>query len=299
MQRTKANAFLHKSKLRFALVLCCITQLPCAMADVQQVRYWDWGATPSRDDYEIAVLQAALEASTPHFGDYQLERVVKEFTTQRVRRELLRGEIINVQPGPWRELGDQDASSRPLRIDVDFYKGLLGYRRLFILRSHLNDYRPVPDESSLKNFIIGQVKGWVDVEIYKFNGYRVNDEANLSSLFDMLRVGRFDHLAMSAAEESTLLTAERRREFAAVHGLLIYFSLPMVFYVSPTEPKLAERIEEGMKRISQNGTLNRIFDEHYADLLKKLKAESPVIYRLENPNIPDFAKRLIGHELLP
>lgn len=294
----KAIATVFRCKLQLTLFILLGLLANSLFAEVQRVRYWDWGATPSRDDYEIAVLQAILEATKPEFGDYKLERVLARFTTKRVRRELLRGKFINVQPGPWRNLDDVPPAERPLRIDIDFYKGLLGYRRLFVANKNLAKYQFIPSETELKKLTNGQVKGWIDSDIYLANGYKVNSDANLGNLFEMLRFGRFDYVAMSAAEEATLLTPERAQNFSAVHGLLVYYVFPMVFYVTPTDKTLGERVQRGMEIITGNGQLDKLFNSHYQKLLQQLRAESPIIYRLDNPTISDSAKQLIKQELL-
>ena len=66
-----------------------------------------------------------------------------------------------------------------------------------------------------------------------------------------------------------------------------------MFYVNPDLPKMAERIEQGMQSIISSGKLEAIFDKHYGQITEQLNLDSPRIFVLENPLIPDEFRYLV------
>jgi hypothetical protein len=53
--------------------------------------------------------------------------------------------------------------------------------------------------------------------------------------------------------------------------------------VSPQAPKLAERLREGLKLMQSNGSLNELFEKHFAQRLKRLNLKSRRIILIPNP----------------
>jgi len=166
-----------------------------------------------------------------------------------VRREVNRGVIVNIQAGPWRPLETEidKLSERSLRVEIPLFKGLLGYRQLIIRKADEQLFKHIESAEELKKRVAGQARGWQDVAIYRFNGYKVDDSANLSTLFSMLNSKRFDYFPMSIAEaESALKTdSEYSQGFMIAPNIILYYPLPIIFYVSESQPQLAERLRKG------------------------------------------------------
>lgn len=59
--------------------------------------------------------------------------------------------------------------------------------------------------------------------------------------------------------------------------------LPIYFYVSPTLPELAERLQLGLKEMQNNGSMKNIFDKYFAVRMKKLHLSQRTIIELKNP----------------
>jgi len=255
-----------------------------------EYRYWDWGATPKRDDYQFALLTLALDKTVKDYGPYQLTRVVKSYSTSRLRREINRGEVVNVHAGPWRplETSEDKLPERSLRVGIPILKDLLGYRRLLIRRDDLGRFKGIRHAEELKELTVGQAKGWVDVEIYRHNGYRVNDTPTPASLFDMLAKKRIDYIPISLMDTDTAL--DTRPELAGQLMLLpditIYFPLPIIFYVNIHEPRLAERLEAGLNLARQDGSFERLFKSSFAHELQLIRDGSPRRFMLANPFVP-------------
>jgi hypothetical protein len=253
-------------------------------------RYWDWGATPKRDDYQFALLTLALDKTVRDYGPYQLARVVRSYSTSRLRREINRGDVVNVHAGPWRplETSEDKLAERSLRVNVPIFKDLLGYRKLLIRRDDLARFKDIRQADDLKELVVGQANGWVDVEIYRHNGYRVNDIANPATLFDMLAKKRIDYIPISLMDAETTLAnrPELAGELMLLPDLTIYLPLPVIFYVSIHEPRMAERLEKGLNLARQDGSFERLFRSHFAHELALIREGSPRRFLLANPFVP-------------
>lgn len=253
-------------------------------------RYWDWGATPKRDDYQFALLTLALDKTVKDYGPYQLTRVVRSYSTSRLRREINRGEVVNVHAGPWRplETSEDKLPERSLRVSIPILKDLLGYRRLLIRRDDLARFKGIRQAEELKELTVGQANGWVDVEIYRHNGYRLNDTPTPASLFDMLARKRIDYIPISLMDADTALDIrpELAGQLMLLPDITLYFPLPIIFYVNIHEPRLAERLEAGLNLARQDGSFERLFRSSFAHELQMIREGSARRFVLANPFVP-------------
>lgn len=283
---------------RAALALCCALGLSAARAEPAsapaggplEVRYWDWGATPKRDDYQVALLTLALDKTIKDFGPYQLTRVVRSYSTPRLRREINTGKVVNVHAGPWRplETSEDKLAERSLRVNVSILQDLLGYRRLLVRRDDADRFKSISDAQELKQLVIGQANGWVDVDIYRHNGYPVNDTPNPATLFDMLAKKRFDHIPISLMDVDTVLDKHPQLadRLVLLPDITLFFPLPIIFYVSPQQPQLAQRLEAGLKLAKQDGSFERLFKASFAREFQLLREGSARRIVLANPFVP-------------
>lgn len=255
-----------------------------------EYRYWDWGVTPKRDNYQVQLLRLALEKTRTSHGDFRLVRVKARFSTPRVRRELSRGKIINVQVGPWRKVSQSlDRGPDPaIRIDIPIDKGLWGYRYLIIRRENMAQFAPISKASELKELVAGQVRGWVDINVYRANGFRVEGSSNINNLLAMLNGRRYHYVPMGIVEAPLLLAnqGEKGRELMFAPGLLLHFPLPFVFYLSIHEPELAQRLEQGLRLAQADGSFDRLFLQSFAEELAIIQSFQGVLIHLVNPLLP-------------
>jgi hypothetical protein len=262
---------------------------------VMEYRYWDWGKTPKRDDYQVAVLQKALEKTQHEYGAFNVIRHKELFSTSRSRREVNRGEIVNVSTGPWRPIETEPAklAERSLRVEIPIMSGLLGYRLLIIRKEDEQKFKHITQEDELKKNIAGQARGWKDVDIYRHNGYQVDDIANLTSLFSMLKSKRFDYLPMSIAEAKSALASNKdySQSFVIAQNIIIYYPLPIIFYVSENYPLLAERLNKGMLILEKEGLMDKLFNQFFAADIEQVKKQKPRCFVLDNPYIPEHLKQ--------
>jgi hypothetical protein len=257
-----------------------------AASDAMLYRYWDWGKTPKRDDYQAAALTLALQKTTPVYGPFSVMRVLDSMSTSRARLEIRSGKRLNVHAGPWRDMDAGDPLERSHLIGTPVMGGLLGYRRLIVRKEDLPKFKAI-NEAQLKKLVAGQGRRWVDVAVLRHNGYQVEDSGNLATLLDMLVNQRFDYLPISVVEaDSLLLQAQLADQLALVPELMLYYPLPVVYYVSPSEPKLAERLEAGLAVAKRDGSLDELTARHFKKEIQQVKASASRCFILSNPLLP-------------
>ncbi|WP_343732046.1 hypothetical protein [Duganella sp.] len=245
-------------------------------------RYWDWGRTPRRDDYQVAALTLALDKTRAAYGAFTVERVLDSLSTMRVRREVYAGRHLNVHAGPWRDVAAGDPQERNILISTPILSGLLGYRVLIVRKLDLPRFQAITSQAQLRKIPAGQGRGWLDAAILRHNGYKVEDSGNVATLLEMLLNKRFDYLPTSIVEAPSLLTDD----LAIVPDLVLYYPLPAVFYVSAAEPKLAERLEVGLAAARRDGSLDALTARHFQKEIKHLKSSAVRCLVLANPNLP-------------
>lgn len=254
-------------------------------------RYWDLGASQNRDEYQFELLKLALEKTKNTYGDYELIRVDQKITSLRASREVSRGEIINIEASPnWTtEVVPSEIRKDPrIAVKIPVLQGLLGYRRLVIRKSDLEKFNNITRESQLQQLVAGQGKDWEDVFIYRENGYQVNDEADYYNLFAMLVAGRFDYIPLSAIEAEDFIHkfGKYSQAVTIAPDILIYYPFPVLFQVSIHHPELAQRVEKGLNKAKHDGSMEKLFQAHFAAEVTKLRAARNRTFVLENKRVP-------------
>lgn len=248
-------------------------------------RYWDWDITPERAAYQLDVLKLALEKTKDDWGGYRIIRQVEKYSGLRAQRAILEGKLLNLHAAPLHPVAPSNPLHKKITIEIPLMKSLLGYRQLIIRRSDYEKFRAIKDEAELKELVVGQGSDWADLEILRHNGYRATD-SEYYNLISMLLAKRFDYLSMGVIETGGAMTQLRESdELMVLPKLLIYYPLPTFFHVSPAYPELAARLEQGMKRISEDGSLEALFYQHFARQIQKMRDENPRVFILENPAI--------------
>ncbi len=250
------------------------------------VRYWD--STKGRFNYEYELLRLALEKTVEDYPAYRLSHHNENLGSSRGRRVLAEGRKINVYAAPAREkLGALEAQIHSVPIPI--LGGLMGYRQLIVRENALPAMATITSEDELQKLTVGQGQHWPDVAIFRRNGYPVNDSGRLSSLFSMLEQQRFDYLSLGVIEANRELAVHQPKggNLAVVPDLYLYYPLPVVFHVSVSSDLLAERLEAGLRRALNDGSMEALFRAHFAEALAAIHQEGRRLFVLDAP-LPDL-----------
>jgi hypothetical protein len=241
--------------------------------------------TDSRYQYDWAVLRSAMEKTSGTFGTFQMQGSLHRMPPARVILEAQRpNSEINIFVRATNN--DLEKTFLPIRIPVD--RGLLGYRIFLIRASDQKKFASVKSLADLRQFSVGQGKGWADVSILNAAKFNVIEGSSYEGLFPMLKLGRFDFLSRSL-DEALREYDERRieNELEVEHSLLLYYPLPRYFFVrrDAEGEQLAQRIEAGLEIMIRDGSLDRLLQKHKGALIKRARLPQRRMFRIPNPDL--------------
>lgn len=252
----------------------------------REIDLWSGSRTTVRRDHEREVLEAALRITKEEYGGWELVEYTEDYHGDR--ESLIFKEYdhdLFVTTAGNRKLEDE----RKIVNHKAVMKGILGYRVLIIREEDKEKFSNIESEDELKELQVGIPDTWSDAMFFRLNGYNVVERGTYDDMFERLHNHEFDFTALGANEIENAFE-ERAEEVGGlimVDHLLVYYPFPLLFYVNPDEPELAERIEKGMKKISENSTLNEIFFKYNRELIERLNLSERTVFRLENPLLPE------------
>ena len=107
-------------------------------------------------------------------------------------------------------------------------------------------------------------------------------------LFVLLQNGTFDYASLGVNEVEQIFQ-HRALPLGGISiepSLMLYYPFPLVFYVNPKLPSLAERVSTGLNRIINNGMFETLFNEHYGQVVQRLNLRYRRTFTLNNPRLP-------------
>jgi Bacterial extracellular solute-binding proteins, family 3 len=285
--RHPANLVIFGLLFCFLSIIVYAEELPPL---VMEYKYFNYGSTPRREEYQFALLTLALEKTIPAYGPYKVTRVNAPFSLKRINRELALGKLINVQAGAWRpiEQRERDAPAYGVRVEIPLYRGLVGYRRLIIRKEDAEKFKQIKSSDELKQLVAGQADTWVDWHVYEQNGYKVNYKGKSNNLLSMLKAKRIDYVPVDLIGPRSILEQEQALSdhLTSAEGPMLFYSWPFVFYVSSTIPKLAERVEKGLTIALKDGSFDALLYSSFEKEIAYIRKYKNHFYILKNPSLP-------------
>ncbi|MFM0181508.1 hypothetical protein PQR52_23770 [Paraburkholderia aspalathi] len=234
-----------------------------------------------------AFLISALNHTVAAYGPYIIDAYFSPMSAQREIDEVISGRLINVlasEPGH----AELDAAAIPVPIPID--RGLLGYRVALINQGEQAKLDSIHDLQGLRTLSIGQGQGWGDVPIYRAAGVPLVTASRYDLLFPMLADHRFDMFPRGVVEITREIKAFQPSypNMRIDSHLLIRYPYAQFFYVSQSEPLLAQRIRDGLEAMLKDGSFEALFREHFAQGIADLHLERRVLIDLKNPLLPSW-----------
>lgn len=234
-----------------------------------------------------AFLITALNHTVPAYGPYVIDTYSSPMSAQREIDEVIAGRLINVlasEPGH-REL---DGATIPIPIPID--RGLLGYRVALINEGQQPKLDTIHDLAGLRTLTIGQGQDWGDVPVYRLAGVPLVTTSRYDLLFPMLADHRFDLFPRGVLEITQELKAFQPSfpQMRIESHLLIRYPYAQFFYVSKDNPRLAQRLKDGLEAMLKDGSFDALFREHFSQSIADLHLERRVLIDLKNPSLPSW-----------
>ena len=241
-----------------------------------------------RMPYKYEILEQALIATQDTYGAYKIEQTVPYRVPQRAILDIQSGKEINL----FMAITKPELEAKSLAIKIPLKRGVMNYRLLTINQNNQTDFARIENIEQLKMKLAGLRQGWTTSDIFRKQQFNFFEVSTLDGLFPMLASGRIDYipLAVNDIADDLLLRKEKFTELAVEKTIALYIKSPFYIFVSPKEPILAKRIEEGLERMIADGTYKKIFYRHFGDKLKKAELNQRKVFVIENPYLPQDTK---------
>lgn len=166
--------------------------------------------------------------------------------------------------------------------------GILGCRVLIVRRDEQDQFAHL-SLSELQQRIAGIPGTWADAELLRQNGFKVLEQGTLAQQFLMLQEGLCDFIPLGINEAQSLLDeySHDTDRLVIEPSLMLYYPLPIVFYVHPAQPQLQKVIQKGLLQIDHNGGLERLYQKHYGESVLRMNSKQRKEVPLVNEQLSD------------
>lgn len=250
---------------------------------------------PDRKGYTYELLTLALTKTAPESGSFQL-RITPPMNEARALKSMKSNHYVRpirrFEAQPW-AIKDPTLTTIPFPV----YLGVFGYRVCAVNKTVANAFAIATSVEMLKPFSFGQVMDWRDVDILKSHGLKVHEGINRKSLYHLVNVGRVDSFCRAAVELSGEAPLYQDLEDLRIdQSIALYYPLPFFFSVRADDPETAKRVEVGLKRAFEDGSLMALWERYHdrAEIERILKGRR--IIALDNP-VPGMIEVPIEHYL--
>ena len=270
-------AFSRRRTLGGLAAAACSVAFPAIVRATQPLQVVYPPPTSGKDSriaYYIELLELVMRKSGAPF---EMKPFARPMVGARVLQALLDQQGLTVS---WivrqREL---DQHLLPVRHELDH--GILGTRLLLIRARDREVFGQVHTLEQLRQFSAGQQRDWLDTQILRANHLPVVPAALYASLFEMLAGGRFDYCPRGVAE----IWAEAQ-QFASLDlivepTLALRYPFETWFYVSRSNPALAQALEQGLQLAQADGSMARLFERYNGESLRRARLPERRIFDLQ------------------
>ena len=179
----------------------------------------------------------------------------------------------------------EDRESEMIPVKIPLYRGMLGLRLLLV---HKTEHQTLSNLSTLKELqrlTGGHGLHWKGLPIYAENGLPVFPHKNYENIFKLLKLKRIDYFHRGLNEIWREHDAHKKY-LEVANNVMIYYPLPVYFFVTKHKPKLAEQLEKGLRLAIRDGSFKALFKNEMGKFIEKGQLSSRKLITLNNPNLP-------------
>ncbi|WP_371195126.1 hypothetical protein [Glaciecola sp. SC05] len=260
------------------------------------IHFWNGNKTSVRREYEKQLLSICLQEA----GMLDANIIVDETDYPRAEDEG------NIFSGPCDVLvsvaGNQKFEGKPVRvIELPLCHGILGHRLLIISQQQSQHFATINTVDQLQSLTIGIPATWADADLFRHNGFKVFEKGSLEDIFERLLKQECDYVALGANEIEAIFNQYKLADLGLMiePHILVYYPLPLVFYVHPEQIQLAAAIESGLKKMISSGMLRLLFERYHPNLVNRLALGKRNKFTLHNPHLPASLKEFCPELNLP
>lgn len=238
--------------------ICLLGTLTSALAIAEPLKVvippWSHEAD-SQNAYFVKLLRLAFAKTESTDGAVVIESYPENLTGARFVADLKNNKTIDVIWHGTNLQREQDL----LAIPIPLTQTLNEYRLLLIRKEDQEKFSRVKSIDDLRKFTAGVGADWPSRTILSSNGLPVVTVANTSLLFTMLKMKRFDYMSRNMFEVWSEAERYAKDDLVVEKTLLLHGGVPFYFFVSRANPKLAERIERGLRIAIADGDFEKLF----------------------------------------
>ena len=253
--------------------------------DIIKITNSESTANDKRSLHKKEVIKRALEITISEYGPYELRTLNIIMNRHRALPIIIQGKISNI----YISAASEEWDNKTIPIKIPIRGGLLNYRLLLINKNDKNAFAQVQSLKDLKTLKAGLRAGWVTADVFKKNDIPYVETQNFDGLFFLLDMHRFNYIPRAIYEIFDELYARQNLlpNVIIEPTLAIHLPMPTYVYVSPAEPRLAKRLEKGLRIMLENGELHQILRKYYADDLERVNLKNRTIIKIHNPYFKD------------
>ncbi|WP_254071134.1 hypothetical protein, partial [Shewanella xiamenensis] len=234
-----------------------------------------------RYQYTYDLLTLIIEATNNDFGvgTIQISDVV--MSRNRIFRGLLEGKTVNVIA----EASNSQWDEKLIPIKIPIRKGIQGFRVFIIKKQNLPIMANINTLAQLMALDTGSGSQWSSKAAMQNAGFNVIESIQYDNLFNMLSMGRFITFGRGVNEAFQEVEQFKQQypDLVVDDNILLHIPLATYYYVAPNQPRLATRIQEGLKRIIANGKFDELFYQRHCEFLLKSNINHRRVFKINNP----------------
>jgi len=231
-----------------------------------------------QSDYAFALLQLALSKA----GSRHKAELSSQYRQQNRAIAELTGNTGHIHVVGTMTSAEREEQMLPVRIPIS--KGLIGWRILLVTDDRRETLRDMPDLAGLRSLRMAIGEDWPDFGVLRANGMSPDRVTSYGRLFAMLKAHRIDAVPRSINEIWSEI--ERNPGLCAEPYLLLHYPAADYFFVSRSNPELAEDIRRGLEAALADGSFDRLLFGYYGKLLARAGLGQRRVIELANPTLP-------------
>jgi hypothetical protein len=229
------------------------------------------------DRYFLKLLQLGMEKSG---RKYHINPQPMSMLSESRSELMLKRSQYNLH---WLNTNEQRENGL-LPIRIPLFKGLIGWRLLFIKSNHRDIFSNINTLNELRPYLSGHGHDWPDLKIFKLNNLPVATSSSWEGLFKMLQAERIDYFPRSIVE-----VWHEQRLFSEIDlhiedHIALHYPGAYYFFTNKQNIELAEALTQGLNIAIADGSFDKVFIEHFGEFIKKAELERRTIIELRNPH---------------
>lgn len=260
--------------------------VPQAQATTQFTHLGPESPRDQRVGYEQDLLRLALEETRADFGDYRLD-MAPPMNRARLLLQLEQNRYPNLFASHSWFKPEQTSQLAYVRFPIML--GMLSYRVCFVNEAHQADVSRVTRLAELQRFSQVQGRGWQDVRVLRQAGMQVQEVDDYERLFKLVARGRAALFCRGAGE--VYQEWQQHQDMAGLmldKELTIYYPNLHLFYTNKANQAALTRVQTGLERAWQQGSLQRLWRQHFQPALDLVRLDRRRQLPLANPEMDDI-----------